>query len=103
MTTLAIHNSIRQHILQKKVNIFFCVFIKTYDVQQYMIKNSLGLGFMIKFKPKLLNNILLIPSLAFTSFVTSHNVLLTSLNLNKNPMSSKFYYKLELMIKILLL
>ena len=69
-----------------------------------MIKVSLELCFMIQFKAKTLNNILLIPSLAFTLFVTSCNVLPTSLNLNiKNFMSSHFYYKFVLMIKSMML
>jgi len=41
---------------------------------------------MIQFKAKTPNNILLIPTLTFTPYVTSLNVLATSLNLNiKNP------------------
>jgi len=40
---------------------------------------------MIQFKAKTLDNILLIPTLAFTPYVTSPNVLATSLNFNKNP------------------
>jgi len=41
---------------------------------------------MIQFKAKTPNNILLISTLAFTTYVTSPNVLATSLNLNdKNP------------------
>jgi len=68
-----------------------------------MIKASLGLSFMIQLKTKIPDNIFLIPCLAFTPFVTSFNVLPTSLNLiNKNLMSSKFYYNFELMIKILI-
>jgi len=59
---------------------------------------------MIKFKAKTPNNILLILSLAFTSSVRSCNVLMISLNLNnKKHMSSNFYYKFALMIKILML
>jgi len=59
---------------------------------------------MILFKAKTPNNILLILSRAFTPFVTSHNILPTSLNLNKKiPMSNSFYYKFSLMIKILML
>jgi len=49
--------------------------------------------FMIQFKAKTPNNIFLIPSLTFTPFVTSRNVLPTSLNWNNNnPMSSNFCY-----------
>jgi len=59
---------------------------QTYGVQQYMIKASLGLNSMIQFKAKTPNNILLIPSLPFIPFVTSHNVLLTSLNLNNKKL-----------------
>ena len=51
-------------------------------MQQYMIKDSIGLGFMIQFKAKTPNNILLIPTLAFTPYVTRPNVLATNLNLN---------------------
>jgi len=69
-----------------------------------MIKASLGLGFMIQFKAKTTNNVLLILSLAFTPFVTSCNVLPTSLNLNnKNPMSNNFDYKFALMINFFML
>jgi len=39
---------------------------------------------MIQFKVKTPNNILLIPTLAFTPYVTSANVLATSLNFNKS-------------------
>ena len=39
---------------------------------------------MIQFKAKKPNNILLIPTLAFTPYVTSPNVLAISLNFNKN-------------------
>ena len=61
-------------------------FYQTYGVQQHMIKSSLGLGFIIQFKAKPQKNILLIPTLAFTPYLTSPNVLATSLNLNnKNP------------------
>jgi len=60
-------------------------FYQIYGVQQYMIKTSLGLSLMIQFKAKTPNNILLIPTLAFTPYITSPNVLATSLNLNKNP------------------
>jgi len=51
----------------------------------YQIKASLQLGFMIQFKAKTLNYILLIPNLVFTPYITSTNVLATSLNFNKNP------------------
>jgi len=47
-----------------------------------MIKASLKLSFMIQFKAKTLNNILLIPTLTFTPYVTNPNILATSLNLN---------------------
>jgi len=57
-------------------------FYQTYGVQQYRIKASLGLGFMIQFKAKTPNNIILIPILTFKHYVTSTNVLATSLNLN---------------------
>jgi len=67
-----------------------------------MIKASLRLDFMIQFKARTPNNILLIPYITFTHFVTSHNVLLTSVNFN-NKMSNNFYYKFTLMIKILML
>jgi len=40
---------------------------------------------MIQFKAKTPNNILLIPTLTFTPYVTSPNVLATSLNFYKNP------------------
>jgi len=64
-----------------------------------MIKASLELGFMIQFKGRTPNNMLLIPFIAFTPFVTIRNILSTSLNLkNKNHMSSIFYYKFTLMI-----
>jgi len=43
------------------------------------------LGFIIQFKTKIPNNILLIPTLAFTPYVKGSNVLATSLNFNKNP------------------
>jgi len=73
---------------KNKNKFFFFVFLyfyQTYGVQQYMIKTSLGLSFMIQFKAKTPNNILLIPTLAFTPYVTSRNILETSLNLkNKN-------------------
>jgi len=79
-------------------------FYQGYDLQQYMKKYSLRLGFMIQFKEKTPNNIFLIPSLAFTPFVTNLNVLSISLNLNnKNPISCNFYYKFALMIKIMML
>jgi len=39
---------------------------------------------MIPFKAKTPNNNLLIPTLAFTPYVTSPNVFVTSLNFNKN-------------------
>jgi len=39
---------------------------------------------MIQFKANTSNNILLIPTLAFTPYVTSPNVLSTNLNFNKN-------------------
>jgi len=40
---------------------------------------------MIQFKAKTPNNVLLIPTLAFTPYITSPNVLVTSLNFkNKN-------------------
>jgi len=69
-----------------------------------MIKASLGLGFRIQFKAKTRNNILLIPSPTFTPFVTTCNVLPTSLNLNnKNLMCSNFYYNFALVIKIIML
>jgi len=58
-----------------------------------MIKDSLGLSFMIQLKAKAPNNILLIPYLAFIPFVANKNVLSTSLNLNnKNTMFRNFYY-----------
>ena len=47
-----------------------------------MIKTSLRLGFMIKFKVKTPNNIILIPTLSFIPFITSPNVIVTNLNLN---------------------
>jgi len=51
-----------------------------------MVKTSSLLGFMIQFNAKIPNNILLIPSLTFTPYVTSPNVSTTSLNFNnKNP------------------
>jgi len=40
---------------------------------------------MIQFKAKTPNNILLIPTLAFTPYITNPNVLVTSLNFNKDP------------------
>jgi len=40
---------------------------------------------MIPFKEKTPNIILLIPTLTFTPYVTSPNVLAVSLNFNKNP------------------
>jgi len=40
---------------------------------------------MIQFKAKTPNNILLIPTLTFTPYVISPNVLASSLNFNKNP------------------
>jgi len=52
-----------------------------------MIKDSLGLSFMIQLKEKTPYNILLIPTLAFTPYVTSPNVLATSVNLNKKNLN----------------
>jgi len=48
----------------------------------FFIKALLRLSFMIQFKAKTPNNILLIPTLAFTPYVTRPNVLATNLNLN---------------------
>jgi len=51
-----------------------------------MIKVLLGLSFMIQFKYKTPNNILIISTLTFTSYLTNLNELVTSLNLNiKKP------------------
>jgi len=58
----------------------FLYFNQTNGVQQYVIDNVL----LIQFKAKTPNNISLIPTLAFTPYVTSPNVLATSLNFNKN-------------------
>ena len=44
LTTLAIHNSIRQQISQKNKIKLFLYFYETYGVQQYMINDSLRLG-----------------------------------------------------------
>ena len=94
--TIAIHNSIRQTNFMKTKIKFFLYFYQTCGVQQYMIKASLRLCFMIQFKAKTSNNIFLILSLEFTPFVTS-NVLPTSLNVNhKNHMSTNVYYKFAL-------
>ena len=82
----------------------FLYFYQTYGVQQYMLKASQGLGFMIQFKVKTPNNILLITYLAFIPFVTSRNVLPTNVNLNnKNPTSNNFYYKFALITNIFIL
>jgi len=85
---------IKFHKNKNKTLSVFSYFYQTYGVQQYMIKDSLGLGFMIQFKGKAPNIILLIPTLAFTPYVTTPNVLVTSLNLNnKNPNVLTMKYK----------
>ena len=63
-------------------------FYQTYGVQQYTIKASLGLGFMIQFKSKTPNNILLIPFLAFTHFVMNERA--TFRWIGKEMQMSKF-------------
>jgi len=100
LTTIAIHNSIRQQISQKTKIRLFLYFYQIYRVQQFIIKASLVLGFMIQLKAKTSNNIFLIPYLGSTPFVTSCNVLPTYLNLNnKSPMSSNLYYTFKLKSK----
>jgi len=86
LATFTIHNSIRQqiHKNKNKTLFVFLYFNQTYGMQQYMIKASLGLGLMIQFKAKTPNNILVIPTLGFTPYVTSPNILATSLNFNNN-------------------
>jgi len=57
-----------------------------------MIKTSLGLSFVIQFKEKTPNNILIISTLTFTLYVTSPNVLGTSLNLNSKKPNVLYVY-----------